>query len=170
MGEIKDMNRDEIAKSIIDSRDYQNMVDCFGGHPEPGEYVITALQAGNFNGEGKNGLESYFGYVVQVRKKAGCYGSDIVLIRHPNGTLGHHENQSYFRVTKEIEDLIKCLFDEDFRPENEDYSEPYTLANGFPETGKVIEPKGRQSDSKPKPFTIITEKSDGAKTVTTIIN
>lgn len=164
------MDREKTAKLIVDSRDWKSMIGL-GDHPEPGEFVITGIQSGNIHGQGDRGWENYFGHVVQVRKKAGCFGSDIVLIRHPDGILVAHENQSFCRVDETVKKLILSLFDKDALPENEDYSEPYTLAGGsFPEIGKVIEPKGRQSGTNPDPFMITTEHGDGTKTVTAIID
>jgi len=66
---------DEILELIVKSRNYDKMTH-FGSHPMPGEYVITGPQAGGFKG-----WNNYVGYVVQVRKKAGAFGSDMILLR-----------------------------------------------------------------------------------------
>jgi len=158
---------DELIKKIVDARDYKKMVPI-GEHPMPGEYVITGLQVGNHNGE--RGWDKYVGYVVQVRKEAGCFCSDLILIRHPDGKLTSHENQSFFRVNKFWKEKIKSLYNED---DVEDYSKPYTLGmNGeYPEIGKIIEPKkdGYHGANK-GPFTMITiDHGDGTKTVEAIV-
>lgn len=156
------MNRKETAKIIVESIDYKKMVSDY---PEPGRYVITGPQA-NFQD-----YERYFGYVIQVRRKAGAFGTDIVLIRHPDGSLCAHENQAYFYVEAHIKKLIKSLFPEDCTPDNEDYSKPYCLAYGeFPETGRIIEPKKRQTQTEGNAFKITTLHSDGSKTIEVIVD
>ena len=134
---IKTEKMSEQAKEIVDNRDFENMVSTTK-HPEPGEYVITGIQAGNLHGE--CGWQYYIGYVVQVRKKVGAFGTDIVLLRHPDGTLWNHQNQSFFRMNDFWIKKAKALFPDGMTPEEyEDYSKPYTLAGEtYPETGKII--------------------------------
>lgn len=152
----------EQAKKIVDSCDYLKMVSL-SAHPLPGEYVITGLQAGNMRGE--QGWDRYLGYVVQVRKKAGAFGSDIILLRHPDGALVRHENQAYFRLSAEMLALAKTLFT--VTPDQEDYAAPYTLGNGeYPEIGQVIEAKdgGPPRDNMPM-AKIMVQHADGSRTV-----
>lgn len=153
-------------QEIVESRDYGKMVS-FSEHPVPGEYVITGPQAGNLRGQGPGGWHRYIGYVVQVRKKAGAFGSDIVLLRHPDGILGRHENQSYHRVDDETLAKIKGLYEDGMTPDKyEDYSQPYSLSGDYPEIGRVIDPKddGPPRDDRPL-MRITTTHSDGSRTV-----
>ncbi len=153
-------------QNIVESRDYGKMVS-FSEHPMPGEYVITGPQSCNLRGQGPGGWHRYIGYVVQVRKKAGAFGSDMILLRHPDGVLGRHENQSYHRVDDETLAKIKALYDDGMTPdEYEDYSQPYTLSGEYPETGKIIEP----NDNHPVPdnsplMQITTVRADGSKVI-----
>ena len=152
------------AKEIVDNRDFENMVSTTK-HPEPGEYVITGIQAGNLRGE--RGWQKYIGYVVQVRKKVGAFGSDIVLLRHPDGNLGQHENQNFFRMNDFWIKKAKALFPDGVAPKYEDYSQPYKLSNGYPETGKIIYYTENKPPRDDKPLTKITvTNADGDKTVT----
>jgi hypothetical protein len=146
-------NQDQF-KEIVDARDYDNMVPYYQ-HPAPGEYVLTGIQAGNLRGE--RGWQSYIGYVAQVRKKAGAFGSDMILLRHPDGTMMRHENQSFFRMSDELAEKAKKLFDEGVTPEMEDYTVPYYIGtNEFPETGAIIEPNDRGPVGDNSPLVQIT--------------
>lgn len=155
----------EKAKAIVEARGYTRSVR-YDQHPQPGEYVITGFQAGNIRGE--QGWHRYIGYVVQVRKKAGAFGSDMVLLRHPDGVLMRHENQCYYRMDDFWLEQAKALFPEDMTPdEYEDYSVAYTLGNGeYPEIGKIIEAKedGPTQDNAPMVKITLTNP-DGSKTV-----
>ncbi len=153
-----------LAAKIVESRDWAKMVGI-GKHPMPGEYVITGPQVGNLHGQ--MSWCKYFGYVVQIRKKAGEFCSDIVLIRHPNGELGRHENQCYFRVDAELEERIKALFPPGMTPDEcEDYSKPYTLGKEYPEIGKIIEANDAGPSVSNRPLMKITVSNpDGIQSV-----
>ncbi len=145
-------------KEIIESRDYDKMVG-FMDHPIPGEYYITGLIAGNQ----KDDLIRMVGYIVQVRLKAGAFGSDMILMRCPDGVLARHENQSYFGVSDQIKEEIKKLYTEEVE---EDYSQAYTLSGEYPEIGKIIQSKetGMLLDESPL-MQITVEHADGSKTI-----
>lgn len=158
-----------VAKQITEARDYSKMVG-FSKHPLPGEYLVTGIQAGNFNGEA--GWHLYVGYVVQVRKKAGDFGSDLILMRHPDGTLMQHHNQSFHRLTPEQEQELKAIYPPGMTPdEYEDYTRPYTLGNQqYPATGKIIELEEAEAppqDNSPMMRITITD-GKGNKTVEVI--
>jgi len=158
------MDKETQFKEIVEARGDGKMVSL-SSHPLPGEYVITSIQAGNLRGE--RGWGFYIGYVVQVRKQAGAFGSDMILLRHPDGTLMRHENQSFYRMRPDWEEKAKALFNEGITPEMEDYTQPYTLGNGeYPETGAIIEPNnnGPEPDNSPMASITITH-GDGSKTV-----
>ncbi len=146
-------------KLIVDNMDYEKMVG-FDNYPIPGEYYITGPQAGNSD------LTRYVGYVVQVRLKAGAFGSNCIFMRHPDGVLMTHENQSFFAVDGYWENKIIELFDDETTPALEDYSKAYTIRDEYPEIGKIIEPKecDRSLDESPLAQITITH-SDGSKTV-----
>ena len=86
------------------------------------------------------------GYVVQVRKKVGAFGSDVILMRLANGKLQHWENQSFFGMLEEQETLARKIFK--VLPENEDYSEGYWTHDNIHEIGFIVEnSKSIPSDS-----------------------
>lgn len=148
-----------LLKEIVDSRDYEKMTH-FGEHPMPGKYVITGPQAGGFRG-----WQLYVGYVVQVRKLAGEFGSDIVLIRHPDGTLGRHENQSFHSMDDFWIEKLKSLFVEGVSFDLE-YKEAYTLGGKYPEIGGIVEPNDNGPVPKNSPMCMITvSNADGSKTI-----
>jgi len=155
-----DTEQQETARKIVEARDFYNMTSS----PAPWEYVVTCMQAGNLRGE--QGWHKYIGYVVQVRKKAGAFGSDMVILRHPDGTLMRHENQSFCRMDDLWLEQAKSLFPAGMTPEEyENYTEAYTLGNGeYPEIGKVIE---SQLDGPPRddaPIVQITvDRGDGSR-------
>lgn len=95
-----------------------------------GTFVCTGLQVGNVK------PMMYFGRVLQVRLEAGEYGSDLVLIRHADGTLGSHENQCFFRVKDEFLPELKRMFKDSF--EHDSTSVEYTICNKLPATGFII--------------------------------
>lgn len=143
-------------KQIIDARDIFNETKAVG------DYVITGHQ------QGSQPLINHTGYIVQVRGKAGDYGSDLVLIRHPDGRLMQHANQSYYKVSPQWLDNVIALFPEGMTPDGyEDYSEAYTLAGGsFPEVGKVIRPKGHHPIGNEVITTVTESKTGGVSKIT----
>jgi len=155
---------EKVLKKIIDSKDPEFGVGL-STHPEPGRYVITALQHGNHHGE--RGWSMYVGYVCQVRKKAGAFGTDLVLLRHPDGSLGRHENQFYYYVQEPWLSILRAMYQDGMAYGEFDGPElEYTLGGEYPETGAVIEPK---EDGPPKDNTplakITIKKSDGSEDV-----
>lgn len=161
---MEKLNQDAIRR-IVENRSYEKMI-LGPEFPSPGQYVIAGFQVGNINGE--LGWDKYLGYVVQVRKKAGSFGSHLVIMRHPDGGMWQHHNQSFHRISAEDMKRVKSCFLKDVKPENEDYTIPIALGDGkYPETGKIIESKedGPPVDNSPL-MAITTVKANGKKTVT----
>ena len=79
------MTEEEI-KALVDRRDYTKYVPSLLGDesPKPGEFYITGMQMNNL--QGQDGWHKYIGYVVQVRKKWGAWNSDLVILRHADGS------------------------------------------------------------------------------------
>lgn len=140
------------------------MVDI-DSYPAPGEYVITGIQAGNIHGE--KGWSKYVGYVAQVRLKAGAYGTDMIFLRHPDGSLMTHENQCFFRPIGTFLDEVIAIFPPEVTPELcEDYSQEYTIGGKFPRRGSIVPPEDEPYATDPGPLVQITVlKADGSKTV-----
>lgn len=110
----------EDLRDIVDRMSYVGMIrDWNDSHFN--EYVITGVQSGFSNNPNKR-----IGRIVQVRLKAGAFGSDLVLLRHANGDLTSHENQSFTplkgedrkRVHQAFLDANVCTDD----PINREYS------------------------------------------------
>jgi len=161
---MKKQSRSDVFKQILESRSGGNVVP-FGESPDIGEYVATGMQQGNISGE--KGWDKYVGYVVQIRKKAGCFGSDIVFLRDPSGILSTNENQFYYRLEGKSLALLKSLYPDGITPDlYEDYSRPYTIGNHFPETGRIIEANDRGPCPDNSPLVQITTcRPDGTKTI-----
>jgi len=159
---VQELNQNKI-KEIVDATD-DHMFVGISSRPGVGAYVITGPQAGNLKGQ--KGWDKYLGYVAQIREKAGDFGSDLFLIRHPNGNLIQHANQCFWLMNDFWLKKAKAFFN--VKPEDEDYSQPFTLGQGeYPEIGKIIGPKkdGPPVNNNPL-MKITTVKSDGSKTVT----
>lgn len=162
---MSDVNQVE-AKAIVEARDYNNMIGAMQ-YPAPGVYVITGPQVGNFHGA--QGWHRHIGYVVQVRKKAGAFGSHMVLLRHPDGSLMRHENQSFYRMNEAWEARAKALFPAGMTPEYEDYTQPYTLGDAYPEFGPIIEAQAAGPASNDSPLVQITiQSADGHQQITAV--
>jgi hypothetical protein len=133
------MERSEVVKQVLALTDYAK--GMYGNrHPAQGQMVVTGPQMGG-------SAEKRIGYCVQIRKNCGQFGSDMVFLRHPDGSLTTHENQAYFTMTEDQEKLARTLFSE--LPEGEDYSEGYRCCNKVHELGFLID----YSESTPMPNT-----------------
>ncbi|EIX9725650.1 plasmid protein [Klebsiella pneumoniae] len=117
-----------IIKAIVDAADYQRMIS-YNQNPAFGQFVVAGYNGGP--------AESRLGYCVQVRKKVGQFGSDIVFLRHASGTLTAHENNCYVAVTEEQEALARSVFK--LLPDDEEPEKGYSDPAGVHETGFVIE-------------------------------
>ncbi|EIZ1086007.1 plasmid protein [Klebsiella oxytoca] len=117
-----------IIKAIVDAADYQRMIS-HNNNPAFGQFVVSGYNGGP--------AENRLGYCVQVRKKVGQFGSDIVFLRHASGTLTAHENNCYVAVTEEQEALARSVFK--LLPDDEEPEKGYSDPAGVHETGFVIE-------------------------------
>ena len=161
MTEEKEDKLAETVSQILDMVDYYRPLDV-AKNGKPGQFVVTGMQVGG-------GRISRIGYCVQVRKRCGQFGSDMVFLRHHDGGLTTHENQSFYVMTPEQEALARSIFE--VLPEEEDYSEGFAV-QGIREIGFVIENSSTRATPN-TPFTVtVTEKgSDGTehKTVTAFL-
>ena len=123
-------NLEKTFEQILNQRQATTYIG-YGKYPIQGQFVSTAMQV-------ENNLIKKIGYCVQIRKKIGAWGSDAYILRHANGLLTIHENQSFYKLIEEEELLVRPFFE--VLPEHEDFTLPYTLIGGtFPETGFIIE-------------------------------
>ena len=100
-------------------------------YPSYGEVVIS----GKIQGK-PHDFDHTIGYVVQIRKGRGQFGSDQYLVSHPTGVLATHENQSFWRVDAEL--AVDALSRFSPQPKDEGGDTEYTVAEGYPETGYII--------------------------------
>lgn len=124
------MSTKEVIQAIVDARDYSKMV-LHPDHPERGQFVVTGSQFCD------GPIEKYVGYCVQVRKYAGACDSHAVLLRHPDGSLTCHENQTFIPLTTHQVAAARAVFV--ILPENEDDSEGYAVTGSAREVGFVID-------------------------------
>lgn len=151
------MVRNEVAQRIIDSLDYVKQMIGFCDHPKRHQFVATGPQVGCRD------VTRRIGYCVQVRKGCGQFGSDMVFLRHPDGALSTHENQSYLVMTDEQKqmalEIFECLPHDEA---NEDGSDPeYTIGGEFGETGfLIIDSKTEPTPNAPFQITIKNSNGD----------
>lgn len=145
--------RSTLVAQILGMVDYKKSCRISGqsfGFPLQGQMVITGPQL-------SQDQEKRMGFCVQVRKGCGQFGSDMVFLRHPDGSLTTHENQAYFGMTDRQIELARPLFDS--LPEDEDYTQGYTCCDKIHEVGFLI------GDSKSRPsrnasFTLTVDSTD----------
>lgn len=123
--------KEAIIKSILADINYVDNMIGFGSNPGEHQFVMTAAICG------PHPIESRIGYCVQVRKKCGAFGSDKVFLRHPNGNLIVHENQSFIAMTEEQEEQARTIFE--MLPDEETPDDGYSDESGITETGFLIE-------------------------------
>ncbi|WOF81692.1 hypothetical protein P5704_027840 (plasmid) [Pseudomonas sp. FeN3W] len=130
--------------------------------PKYGMFVKTGPHSGSLRGS--------IGWVAQVRRKQGQFGSDNYILCHAGngGWLMQHFNNFFYPLTCAETDLIRPYFD-DCLPENADFSRGITL--GSEETraiGFIIEPpKGFETrGGEGARMRMTTIDADGVKTVT----
>ncbi|NNB33927.1 hypothetical protein [Pseudomonas fragi] len=97
----------EVFSSVLQLADWEERATTmFAGAqdqlPVFGQYVRT--------GPGPAPLVNQIGYVVQIRRRQGIFGSDVYLLRHCNGELVQHANNMYLPLTsEEIEAVLPCF-------------------------------------------------------------
>lgn len=136
---------------IVELADYQRMIR-HPGNPAQGQFIVTGP---NFKDDSER-----VAYCVQVRKHVGQFGSDMVFLRHVNGSLTVHENNCYLAMDAEQEALARSVFE--VLPEDEEYEHGYSDCEGIREVGFVVENSSSQG-APDVPFTIaITTTKGGA--------
>ncbi len=96
-----------------------------------------------------NSFKFRVGKVVQVRKEAGDFGSDMVLIRTLDGKLARHENQYFCTIKDEFIPELEKLYIEQYGDERDEPNTEYTLGKEFPETGFIIPSKVKEGETTP---------------------
>jgi hypothetical protein len=105
-----------------------------GKLPTAGQYLITSMSMHD------NYIEQ-IGYCVQVRLKSGAFGSNQYLIRHPNGSLICHENQSFYSMTPGQRGQIRMIGNNEYNPETEIPQDNVYSIDGIAAKGFIISEK-----------------------------
>lgn len=128
MPDISPEKRDEVLSILSTDINYEAMINT-SGHPGFGQFVVTGMSF--------QPLIQRVGYCVQVRRGVGQFGSDMVFLRHADGSLCQHENNCYIALSPEEELLARKIFI--CLPEDESEDKTYGDVNGIRETGFIIE-------------------------------
>ena len=107
-----------------------------------GRYIITGLIQGK-----DNIAKNRVGRLVQIRKEAGDFGSDCVLIRHKDDSLVPHTNQSFWLIPEKFNEYLDVIFKDVY--EDDADSMIYTLQGEYPEKGFIIESSVPDGESTP---------------------
>lgn len=143
------MNRETALARIVELNDFQRMI-CTSSNPVQGQFVVTGP---NFKGD-----QGRVGYCVQVRKRVGQFGSDMVFLRHADGSLVVHENNCYCAMNEEQEALARSVFKS--QPEDEEYDLGYRDCEKILEVGFLIE-HSESRGTPDLPFAIAITHAEG---------
>ncbi|AZA90943.1 Uncharacterised protein [Chryseobacterium nakagawai] len=69
---------------------------------DKGKFVLSGLIQGS--------MEMKIGKLVQVRRKMGAFGTDVVLIREADGTLSSHHNQCFWIIPDQYHGKLNSMF------------------------------------------------------------
>ena len=124
---------------------------------------------------GGAGAERRIGFCVQIRKRAGGFGSDTVLLRHLDGGLTPHTNQFFYTLTDKQESELAPLFAALLEEEDFAGNHVYTLGansegNKQPHAGFIVDAEHapeREPELSPVMIRTVSEGPDG-KPQTTI--
>lgn len=130
---MKESRLEEVKKQILANLDHSRFVIGINKSAIPikfGDFVISGI-----NTLGENVI----GYVVQIRRKWGAFGSDMFFIREHDGTLRTHENQSFWKLSDEqVKDVVPFFKDSpsDELKENEELE--YTILKEQKASGFIV--------------------------------
>ena len=126
-------NIDDAREEVWKTLDHSNMVCGLSNDDNKlifGDYVISGI---NTNGD------RVIGYVVQIRKKWGAFGSDMFFVRDTDGNLATHENQSFWKLTPSQIKIVKPFFKHDpFDELAENPDIEYTVRMEDMESGFIV--------------------------------
>ncbi len=101
---------------------------------------LTKVEYGDFLLSGLNNLgKQPLGYVVQIRRGWGAFGSDMYFLREHDGKLNTHENQGFWKLSKEQAEVVKEFFEDS--PEDELAENPnltYSIKGEQEESGFIV--------------------------------
>jgi len=109
-------------------------VSSFSGNIDKlsfGDFLLSAISTTG---------EQTLGYVVQIRKSWGQFGSDMIFIREHDGSLSTHENQGFWILSPEQTGFILPCFTitpSDEMSDNPDHK--YSILHKQPESGFIVD-------------------------------
>jgi len=127
-------NFNQIKSDLINNVDHSRFVSSFSGCLEKlsfGDFLLSAISTTG---------EQTLGYVVQIRKDWGQFGSDMIFIRDQNGSLATHENQGFWILTNEQIKLVMPFFQKnpsDEMSENPDLE--YSISKSRLKSGFIVD-------------------------------
>jgi len=149
----------KIIDVIIGSIDYKNMM-VFGKELVPMEFYIACRIPGIKNIQ-------MFGRIVQIRKKAGAFGSDLIFFRMLDGSLTTWENQSFIGLNNYQKMLADRIITKELLELDEYEPVSYTIGGKHERVGRIIDPENNYRDLDESPRMKITvTKADGSKEIT----
>lgn len=146
MNDITALTTEQALARIVELNDFERMIS-YDNTPGQGQFVVTGP---NFQGN-----HARVGYCVQIRKRVGQFGSDMVFLRHANGSLTVHENNCYCGMDAEQEKLARAVFE--VLPEDEDYELGYSDCAKVREVGFLIE-KSQSRGTPDASFSMVITK------------
>lgn len=128
--------------NIEDNKEYFGKMINHWDNDLKNKYVTTGLIAGK-----ENIANNRVGRVAQVRLEAGDFGSDCVLLRHKDGSLVPHENQSFWLIPDKFKDYLDEIFKDVYLDDSDKYA--YTLQGAKSENGFIIKSHLKDNESSP---------------------
>lgn len=126
------MDKENLFKRICESD--RNLYIGFNQEPSYGDFLLLGMIQGK-----ERNFDNNVGYVVQVRKKAGDFGTDQYLIRHSDGILRNHENQIFSGISEIFIEELRTFFK--YSPKEELKENPkldYSIGGKAIESGFLI--------------------------------
>lgn len=120
-------------------------------HPQYGQFLLTGLIYGK-----PYDFDHALGYVVQIRKQEDSVMGCEHLIRHADGRLVVHKNQMFWLVPDEFITEVQQLFLPS--PSDEGGDTVYSIDNGEPMAGFIVEMVNKSPDNLAFATTVRTDK------------
>lgn len=129
----KEIARDFVSEvwSSLGTANQNKMITFDMSQLEQYQVIVALPTIGSYD------KAEFLGYPVQIRKKVGAFGSDVVLLRDIDGNLSTWENQGFLLPTKAQSNFITPFFEKLIEDEKSD-SNIYTIKGENAEEGYII--------------------------------
>lgn len=95
---------------------------------DKGKYVLSGPFPGSMKGT--------IGRLVQVRRKKGVFGTDVVLVRESDGTLRSFSNQFFWIINEEYKNELDELFKSVYEDDADEYE--YSITGSDKQKGFLV--------------------------------